>query len=245
LKETNMKKTLWTTTAAIALIAGTSMAFAEGGMGQGRDHQAAPAQQMNQAPAKADDKAAPKAAQDQKAAPKAAQDNKAAPKAAQGAEDKGRPQTTGQGSSQPSGSQAQQPQRQPSAGAAEDKGAQSQTQPSGQRQPSAAQQSPSGSQSSPTTGQAARPAGDSVTLSAEQKTKIRTTVLTSNAPRVTNVNFSVSVGTVVPRSVKIVAVPAPLIEIHPAWRGYMYFVVNDEIIIVEPGSLKIVAVINV
>ena len=68
-------------------------------------------------------------------------------------------------------------------------------------------------------------------------------MLTANAPRVTNVNFSINVGTVVPRSVKIVAVPATLVEIHPAWRGYSYFVYNDEIIIVEPGTMKIVTVL--
>ena len=53
------------------------------------------------------------------------------------------------------------------------------------------------------------------------------------------------VGTVVPRTVRLVAVPATLIEIHPAWRGYMYFVDGDEIIIVEPGTLRIVAVLDV
>jgi hypothetical protein len=62
---------------------------------------------------------------------------------------------------------------------------------------------------------------------------------------VTNVNFDVKVGTVVPRSVKIVPVPSTLVEIHPAWRGYMYFVYNDEIIIVEPRTLEIVTVLVV
>ena len=66
---------------------------------------------------------------------------------------------------------------------------------------------------------------------------------TSSVNRVTNVNFHVSVGTVVPQSVHLVAVPQEIVVIHPAWRGFLYFVVNDEIIIVEPGSLKIVAVI--
>ena len=81
-------------------------------------------------------------------------------------------------------------------------------------------------------------------MTTEQKTKIRTTVLTNNAPRVTNVNFSLNVGTVVPRTRALVAVPPTLVEIHPAWRGYMYFVYNDQIIIVEPGTLRIVAVIT-
>ena len=60
----------------------------------------------------------------------------------------------------------------------------------------------------------------------------------------TEINFNISVGTAVPRSVRLVTVPTTIVEIHPAWRGYMYFVVDDEIIIVEPGSLRIVAVIT-
>jgi hypothetical protein len=87
----------------------------------------------------------------------------------------------------------------------------------------------------------------SVTLSTEQRTKIRTTVLQSkNAPRVTNVNFTIRVGTVVPRDrVRLVTVSPVLVEIHPEWRGYVYFIVNDQIIIVEPRSYKIVAVLVV
>ncbi len=87
--------------------------------------------------------------------------------------------------------------------------------------------------------------GGSVALTTEQKSKIRTSVLTTNAPRATNVNFSVNIGTVVPRSVRLVTVPAPLIEIHPAWRGFLYFVYDDRIVIVEPGTLRIVTIIEV
>jgi hypothetical protein len=94
-----------------------------------------------------------------------------------------------------------------------------------------------------TTGSRTSP--NAVELTTEQKAKVRSTVLTGNAPRVTNVNFTINVGTVVPRSVRIVAVPATLVEIHPAWRGYMYFVHGDEIVIVEPGTLRIVAVLTV
>jgi hypothetical protein len=87
----------------------------------------------------------------------------------------------------------------------------------------------------------------SASLSTEQRTKIKTTVLQGGgAPKVsrTEINFNISVGTAVPRSVRLVTVPTTIVEIHPAWRGYMYFVVDDEIIIVEPGSLRIVAVIT-
>ena len=89
--------------------------------------------------------------------------------------------------------------------------------------------------------------GGSVSLTTEQKTKIRTTVI-EKGPRVdrSKVTFNISVGTVVPRSsVHFVAVPAPLIEIYPQWRGYDYFVVGEEIVIIDPRTLKIVAVIEV
>jgi len=73
-----------------------------------------------------------------------------------------------------------------------------------------------------------------VTLSADQRTRIRESVLGgSNVPRVDNVNFAVRVGTVVPASVRFVAVPEVLIAIHPEWRDDEYFVVRDEIIIVD------------
>ena len=42
-----------------------------------------------------------------------------------------------------------------------------------------------------------------------------------------------------------VTVPDTIVEIHPAWRGYSYFIVDDEIIIVEPSTFKIVAVLTV
>lgn len=84
-----------------------------------------------------------------------------------------------------------------------------------------------------------------VNLTTEQRTTIRQTVLTSSAPRVDSVDFSISVGTVVPRTVRVVEVPPAIIKIRPAWKGYRYFVYNDEIVIVEPRTLKIVAVLDV
>jgi uncharacterized protein DUF1236 len=102
---------------------------------------------------------------------------------------------------------------------------------------------------SKTTGQGSAGAkSSSVTLTSEQKTKVRTTVIESKgAPKVSrsSINFNISVGTVVPRDrVHYVAVTPTLIEIHPEWRGHMYFVVDDEIIIVD-SSGRIVAVLDV
>jgi uncharacterized protein DUF1236 len=84
-----------------------------------------------------------------------------------------------------------------------------------------------------------------VSLTSEQKTKVRSAMLVGSAPRVTNVNFDIKVGVVVPRTVRVTPVPATIVEIEPEWRGFMYFVRGEEIIIVDPRSLEIVAVVEV
>jgi len=61
---------------------------------------------------------------------------------------------------------------------------------------------------------------------------------------VTNVNFSLTVGAVVPRRVRIVVLPPRVVEIYPAWRGYYYFLVGDRIVIVERDTLRIVFIID-
>lgn len=59
-------------------------------------------------------------------------------------------------------------------------------------------------------------------------------------------NFDLTVGTVVPRGgVEIVPVPETLVEIQPAWQGFLYFVYEDEVVIVDPNDMEIVAVVPV
>jgi hypothetical protein len=86
-----------------------------------------------------------------------------------------------------------------------------------------------------------------VSLNEQQRTQIRETVINSrSAPRVSNVDFSVNVGTVVPRGhIHLVSVPETLIRIEPRWRHYLYFVFNNEIVIVEPRTMRIVQVLPV
>ena len=73
-----------------------------------------------------------------------------------------------------------------------------------------------------------------MTLTDEQRTKVRETVLSGrDVPRVDRVNFEIEVGRPVPREVRIREVPPTLVEIYPEWRGHEYFVVNDEIVIVD------------
>ena len=73
-------------------------------------------------------------------------------------------------------------------------------------------------------------------ITTEQRTEIRQTIIKqADAPRVTNVDFSVSIGTAVPRTVNVVVLPARVVEIYPQWRGYRYFIVGDRIIIIDDG----------
>lgn len=85
-----------------------------------------------------------------------------------------------------------------------------------------------------------------VNLTTQQRTEIRNTVInTGSAPRVASVNFNVAVGVVVPTTVHFAPVPEALVRIEPAWRGFDYFVYADEIIIVDPRTRRIIAVLAV
>ena len=42
---------------------------------------------------------------------------------------------------------------------------------------------------------------------------------------------------------RVVPVPNTLVQIEPRWRGFLYFVYEDEVVIVNPHDMKIVAVV--
>jgi Protein of unknown function (DUF1236) len=96
-----------------------------------------------------------------------------------------------------------------------------------------------------TTGQGAAGTRAHINLTPEKRTQIHETLIhVRNAPRVSSVNFNVSVGARVPRSVRFVALPQTIVEIEPAWRGFEYFMIGDEIVIVDPRSWEIVAIVD-
>ena len=96
------------------------------------------------------------------------------------------------------------------------------------------------SKSPTTTGQA----GASAKLSTEQRTKITSVIREQHVAPVKNVNFSISVGTRVPREVSFHPLPGQIVTIYPEWRGYEYFLVGDQIVVVDPRTLEIVAVLE-
>jgi uncharacterized protein DUF1236 len=248
---------------AAALLAGMAMASAQT-MPQGGTGQPGP----GAAPERSAPQPSPRGGQAQQGQDKGkaqgaqgqAQDKGKAQPGAQGqAQEKGKAQPGAQGQAQEKGKAqpgAQGQDRTPAARGQREgqrerdqttgqgaQGQRDQAQPQrGQRDQS--QQGQRGQDSQPpraTEGQAGQ--GGSATLTAEQRTRVRETVIT-RGPRVTSVDFSVSVGTVVPRTVTVIAVPAVLVEIYPQYRGRKYFVYNDEIIIVD-DEYRIVAVIQV
>jgi Protein of unknown function (DUF1236) len=87
-------------------------------------------------------------------------------------------------------------------------------------------------------------AGGSVKLSAEQHTTMRAAIQQYNARPMTNVNFSTSVGSRVPRNVHFYRMPEEMVYFYPHWRGYDYFLVSDEIFVVNPRTHEIVAVLD-
>jgi hypothetical protein len=80
-------------------------------------------------------------------------------------------------------------------------------------------------------------------LSVEQRTRIRSALHVDRA-RVTNVRFAPRVGTRIPRSVTLFAVPATVFAIFPYYRDYRYVLVEDTICIVDPNTYEIVDVLD-
>jgi hypothetical protein len=87
-------------------------------------------------------------------------------------------------------------------------------------------------------------AGAGAKLSGDQRTKITTVIRGQHVQPVTNVNFSISVGTRVPRDVSFHPLPAEIVTIYPDWRGYEFVLVRDQILVIDPQSFEIVAVLD-
>ncbi|MET3339590.1 MULTISPECIES: DUF1236 domain-containing protein [Bradyrhizobium] len=116
---------------------------------------------------------------------------------------------------------------------------------SGTNQAQQAPTAPTGNQAqgqrSGTNSQAA--AQTNVNLNRQQETKISASISHLNVRPLTSVNFSLNVGTVVPRDVHLSTLPPDVVEIVPQYRGYSFALVKDEIVVVDPATYKIVTVL--
>ena len=91
-----------------------------------------------------------------------------------------------------------------------------------------------------TTGQGA---AGSAKLTTEQRTKITSIIKEQKVERV-NLNVSVSVGARIPTNVRLYPLPQQVIVIYPEWRGYDYILVGDQIVIINPRTHEIVAIVE-
>jgi hypothetical protein len=135
----------------------------------------------------------------------------------------------GQASEPAGGQQAEQP-KQPAAGTSTDQPAQS-----GQgEQPKQGEATQSGASST-----------QDVNITVEQKTEITQIIKEEKVEPIT-INVDVSVGVVVPQTVKVKLRPLPprIVKIVPAYADYLFFMLADgRIVIVEPSTLKIVVIL--
>jgi hypothetical protein len=93
-----------------------------------------------------------------------------------------------------------------------------------------------------TTGQGA--AAGSARMSHEQRSKI-TTVFRHHRVAPVHLNVAVRVGTRVPASVHFYPLPVEVVAIYPEWRGYDYILVGDQILVLNPRTHEIVAILEV
>ena len=98
----------------------------------------------------------------------------------------------------------------------------------------------SSEQNRATTGQGA---AGSAKLTTEQHTKITSVIREQKVERV-NLNVSVTWGREFPQACIVYPLPQQVIVIYPEWRGYDYILVGEQIVIINPRTHEIVAVIE-
>lgn len=92
-----------------------------------------------------------------------------------------------------------------------------------------------------TTGQGV--AAGAANLTSEQHTKI-TGIIRQHKVAPTQLNVSVRVGTRIPNSVRFYPLPREVFVIYPEWRGYDYIMVGNEILVIDPRTHQIVAILE-
>lgn len=82
-----------------------------------------------------------------------------------------------------------------------------------------------------------------VALDTQQQTSMGQAIASHKVKPLTNVTFSMAIGTKVPGSVQLRALPSDVATFVPQYRGYSYFVVEEQMVIVDPGTQAIVAIV--
>jgi hypothetical protein len=87
--------------------------------------------------------------------------------------------------------------------------------------------------------------GERLKVSEQERTRVRDRIRQTRVEK-TRINVNISVGTHIPRSVRLHTLPVAIVEFAPEYRGYSYIVLEDEtIVIVHPTTYVIVDYIPV
>jgi hypothetical protein len=99
---------------------------------------------------------------------------------------------------------------------------------------------PSGQTTQSQTGQTQ--AGQQSNISIEKQERISRTLTRERlAPPQRNLNIAIRIGEPVPRHVRFHRLPREIVAIEPEYRDYEYFTTDDDIVIVEPRTKRIVS----
>jgi hypothetical protein len=85
----------------------------------------------------------------------------------------------------------------------------------------------------------------STSVTSEQRTQLREKSTSASLRRATNVDFTISVGARIPRTVTYYSLPPDIVRIVPAYRRYKYIVVGNQLLIIDPRRNVIVDVLDV
>ena len=70
----------------------------------------------------------------------------------------------------------------------------------------------------------------------EKRTQIVSAIKSERIEEVRNVNFNISVGATVPRTVAFHPLPQRIVDIYPEWRGYDVILVHGRYVIVRSAD---------
>jgi hypothetical protein len=108
-----------------------------------------------------------------------------------------------------------------------------------------AQNAPAGSTNQPgqsQTTQSQTQVSQQSNISTEKQVRISQTLTRERlAPPERNLNISIRIGETVPQNVRFHRLPPEIISIEPEYRDYEYFSTDDDIVIVEPRTKRIVS----
>ncbi len=97
---------------------------------------------------------------------------------------------------------------------------------------------PAGAQTSVTT---TTETTGSITIAPEQRTVIHQRLGTAKP---VTVKEKVTVGMAVPSTVELQTVPDTIVTDIPSVKGYSYFVYNDDVVLVDPKTRKVVTIVE-